>query len=235
MKTVFITGANRGLGKGFVEYFLSKNFLVFAGARNISSFDESLKQNKNLVPVSIDVSDDASIQNAFDQISKQTESLDYLVNNAGLNKDSATNNHKELVCNLGNLDRASLLNMFNVNTISPLIILKTFSPILKATPSFVVNISSARGSYNDENPNTNGNYGYRASKTALNMMTHCALFDLPKNIKIYAVHPGNVHTDMNPAGENDPLTQAEKIISISENWKDELNGKFLRFDGGVYP
>jgi len=235
MKTVFITGANRGLGKGFVEYFLNKDFLVFAGARNINSFDKLLTENKNLVPISIDVANDDSIQKAFEIISKLTKNLDYLINNAGLNKDSATNNHKEFVCNLDKLDRNSLLKMFDVNAISPFMIVKMFSPILKGKPSFVVNISSARGSYSDENPNTNGNYGYRASKTALNMMTYCSLFDLPKNIKIYAVHPGGVQTDMNPTGPDKPIIQAEKIIQISENWNDKFNGKFLRFDRTIYP
>lgn len=235
MRSVFITGANRGLGKGFVEFFLNDGFLVFAGARDILSFDKLLTENKYLIPVSIDISDDDSIYKAFEIISNRTETLDYLINNAGLNKDSATNNHKELVCNLDKLDRSSLLKMFDVNTVSPLMIVKIFSPILKSNPSFVVNISSARGSYNDENPNSNGNYGYRASKTALNMMTYCSLFDLPKNIKIFAVHPGNVQTDMNPTGTDKPMHQAEQIIKISENWNDEFNGKFLRFDGTIYP
>lgn len=235
MKTVFITGANRGLGKGFVEYFLKNGFQVFAGVRNIKSINPIPLDDPNLIPIAIDINDDESIKSAFLQIQSKTKSLDYLINNAGLNKDSATQNHKELVCNLQSLDRESLLKMFNTNTISPLIVTKHFLPLLIGNPTFIINISSARGSYNDENPNTNGNYGYRASKTALNMMTHCSLFDLPQNIKTYTVHPGSVKTDMNPTGSDLPITQAEKIVKISKNWDDKFNGKFLRFDGTIYP
>jgi len=235
MKTVLITGANRGLGKGFVEFFLKKDFLVFAGARNPDNFDSQLIKNKNLKVIKIDVSDDKSIFDAFTEISKNTNTLDYIINNAGLNKDSATNNKKELVCNLEDLDRESLLKMFNVNTISPILIIKTFLPILKGNPSYVINISSARGSYHDENENTLGNYGYRASKCALNMMVYCTLFDLPQNIRTFAVHPGSVQTDMNPSGTDKPEVQAQKIVEITQKWENEFNGKFLRYDGTIYP
>lgn len=158
-----------------------------------------------------------------------------MVNNAGLNKDSATNGKKELVCNLKDLDRKSLLKIFDVNTISPIMIVKTFLPLLKSQPSFIVNISSGRSSYKDEYVNTSGNYGYRASKAALNLITFSSIFDLPKNVKTFAVHPGGVKTDMNPTGVHDPFQQAGKIIGITKNWKEEFNGKFLRFDGTFYP
>ena len=67
------------------------------------------------------------------------------------------------------------------------------------------------------------------------MLTFCSLFDLPKNVKTFAVHPGGVKTDMNPNGEHVPIEQAEKMIAITKNWKEEFNGKFLRFDGTFYP
>lgn len=235
MRSVFITGANRGLGKGFVEYFLNQDFKVFAGVRNPSSFDSKLSSNPNLVIVQIDIANDESIKKAVAIISEKTDHLDFLINNAGNNKDSATNNHKELVCNLSQLDRKSLLKMFDVNSVSPMMVLKQFLPLLKGGPNFVINISSGRSSYKDEIPNTNGNYGYRASKAALNLMTFSSLFDLPKNVKTFAVHPGGIKTDMNPTGTDKPVEQAEKIINITRNWKEEFNGKFLRYNGILYP
>lgn len=235
MKTAFITGGGRGLGRGFAKYFLDKGFQVFIGVRNPNKVAKDLKSKRNLIVVKMDVSDDESIKSAFKIVSKKVDHIDYLINNAGLNKDSATNNNKELVCNLNALDRMSLLRMFNVNSISPMMVLKFFYPLLNSAPTFIINITSARSSYKDEYPNTNGNYGYRASKAALNMMTFSSLFDLSKNIKTFAVHPGGVKTNMNPIGEHDPVEQAKKIIDISKNWKEEFNGKFLRFDGTFYP
>lgn len=235
MKTVFITGGNRGLGKGFVEYFLKQGLWVFVGVRNPASFDKNLSPNSNLTIVPIKISDDESIKKAVALVKEKTDHLDFLINNAGTNKDSATNNHKELVCNLSQLDRKSLLYMFNINSISPMMVLKEFLPLLTGNPSFVINISSGRSSYKDEYPNTNGNYGYRGSKAALNLMTFSSLIDLPKNVKTFTVHPGGVRTDMNPTGTDKPIEQAEKIISIAKNWKEEFNGKFLRYNGVLYP
>ncbi len=235
MKTVFITGANRGLGKGFVEYFLKQNFSVFAGVRDPSSIDQELKENPNLKIVEIDLTSDNSIAEAASVVAYKTQHLDFLINNAGVNKDTATNNHKEKATVLSKLDRQSLLTMFDINSVAPMIVLKKFLPLLTANPSFVINISSGRASYHDEYENNSGNYGYRASKTALNMFTFCSLFDLPRNVKTFAVHPGGVKTDMNPTGTMFSVDQAEKIITITKNWKDEFNGKFLRFDGTFYP
>lgn len=233
MKTVFITGGGHGLGKGFVEYFLNNDFLVFSGEHN-----PNVEKNghKNLRVISLDVSTDSSISNAIDLISRETDHLDYLINNAGLNKDTATNQHKELVSNLDTLDREALKKMFDVNAISPMMILQKSLQLLKKTPSaFVINISSDRASFHDELENSSGNYGYRASKIALNMMTFCSTWDLPENIKTFAVHPGSVKTHMNPTGTNSPIDQAEKIISITSNWKEDFNGKYLRYDGTLYP
>lgn len=229
MQTTLITGAGQGLGKGFVDYLLAQNFLVFAGVRKPVQ-----SQNKNLHVIELDVTDDRSIDKVFNLIKSQTDHLDFLINNAGVNKDTATNNHKELVCNLKDLDRNILLKMFDVNSISPMIVSQKFLPLMKNDPCFVINISSNRASYGD-NTNTSGNYGYRASKIALNMMTLASLFDLPKNVKTFAVHPGNVKSAMNPGGSQLPQDQAQKIIAITKNWKDELNGKFLKPDGTLYP
>jgi len=233
MKTAFITGGGRGLGSGFVEYFLEQGFLVIAGVRKLNNVK---RHHANLKHIQLDVSSDASMKQAFDATTELCDHLDYLINNAGVNKDSATNNNKKIVCDLRYLDRKYLLDMFSINTIAPLLMEKTFLPLLsKSKQAFIVNISSCRSSIKDEFANSNGNYGYRASKAALNSMTFASTLDLPKNIKTYAVHPGDVKTDMNPNGENDPKKQTRKIIEISKNWKDEFNGQFLRFNGMFYP
>ncbi len=235
MKTAFVTGGNRGIGRGFVESFLDKGFQVFAGVLDPEKFDPGLKSNPNLVVVRLDVSDDASIKSTFEEISTHTDHLDYLVNNAGLNKDTVAVNGKDKVTILKDLDRGLLQKMFDVNSFGPMLVLKEFVGLMKENPSYVINVSSNRASHHDEYENSSGNYGYRASKAALTMLTLCSLYDLPKNVKTFSVHPGNVKTDMNPEGEQDPKTQAGSIISITENWKDEFNGAFLRYDGTFYP
>jgi len=234
MKTAFITGASRGLGKGFVEYFLGQNTLVFAGVRETKDFDKKLASHPNLRIVKLDVSSDSSVDKSVKSVAKLANHLDYLINNAGINRRSASKG-EDSVSLLPKLDRDAMLEIFNINSVAPMIILQKFLSLLTSNPSYVINISSNRASYHDENESTAANYGYRASKAALNMLTFCSLFDLPKNVRTFAVHPGSVKTDINPTGSMLPKKQAQKIIDITRNWKKEYNGKFLRFDGSFYP
>ncbi len=232
MKSVFITGANRGLGYGFVEYFLNQGYQVFAGTRKITG---SLPENKNLIWVECDVTDDESIQKAFESVSSKTNNLSFLINNAGVNKDTISEGDKNLVSKLGHLDRNALINMFNINSISPIVITQKFIPLLNDSPSYVINISSARASFHDGHAGSTANYGYAASKVALNMFTFCSESELPTNVRTFAVNPGGVKTDMNPDAESEPVEKAEKIVNITKNWKDEYNGNFLHHDGTLYP
>lgn len=232
MKYALVTGAGRGLGNGFVEYLSKDGYFVFAGVRELKP---SYTSRENIEYIRLDVSDDNSIDEVVKLIQAKTNKIDLIVNNAGINKDSVSNNHSELVCKVKNVKRNLLLEMFNVNTISPLIIVQKFLPLLKSDPAFVINISSCRASYHDEFANDNPNYGYAGSKIALNMFTFCLTKELSKNIKVFSVHPGNVKTDMNKQGVQTPQEQAEKIVAITKNWKEEFNGKFMRWSGNEYP
>ncbi len=119
LKSVFITGANRGLGYAFVQYFLEQDFLVFGGTRVVS---DSLPKHPNLIWVQCDVMDDESIRRAVATVSEKTDGLAFLINNAGTNKDTIPEGNKDLVSKLGRLDRGALLNMFNVNAVSPIMV-----------------------------------------------------------------------------------------------------------------
>lgn len=228
----FVTGASRGLGFGFVQQLVRQGYVVFAGVR---SGAEPHPEIGGVEWIPCDVADDGSIAQAAAQVAKKTDRLHLLINNAGVNKDTATGGHKEIVCSLASLDRTALLRMYSVNAVGPIMMVKHFLPLLAAVPSFVINISSCRASFHDEFANDNPNYGYRASKIALNMLTHGLVMDLPPAVRTCAVHPGYIRTDMNPTGIDDPLEQAERILQIPARWKNEWNGAFLRYDGTVYP
>lgn len=231
MKYALITGARQGLGRGFIEHLTVKGFTVFAGLHGETTDSE----NDNVRSLSLDVTSDGSIQDAFKKISSVTNTIDILVNNAAVNKDTATGGQKEKVSTLGSIDRDHMDKMFAINAVSPLLVTQTFLPLLTGAPSFVINISSCRASFHDEEGGDLANYGYCASKVALNMLTWRSVKDLPTNIKTFAVHPGNVRSKMNPQGSSLPSEQAAKIISITENWSDSHNGTFLRADGTPYP
>ena len=87
MKTAFITGGGKGLGKGFAKFFLKQGFQVFIGVLSQKEVDSELAKEKNLAIIKMDVSSDESIKAAFKEVQKKTDHIDFLINNAGLNKD----------------------------------------------------------------------------------------------------------------------------------------------------
>ena len=215
------------MGKGIAEYLASKGYFVYVGTRNPANTSGNTKQ------IRLDVEDDQSIEAVVETIKNEHGKLDLLVNNAGVNKDTATDDHKERVSVLADLDRDSLLKMFSINAVSPLMISKCAAPIM-GEGSFIVNVSSIRGSFQDS-PSSHANYGYRSSKTALNMITRCMVMDLPSSVSVFAVHPGSVRSRMNPDGLLEPVEAAEKIYGIIENWNPKLNGMYLNNDGSLLP
>ncbi len=232
MKTAIVTGANRGLGLGFVRMLSQNGYRVYAAMRDIRGFE--LKSD-NIIPAKLDVEKDDLIKGLVQLVKNNSDTVSLLINNAGLNKDTVAAGNKDVVCTLDQLDRAALNKMFDVNATSPIILARYITPLMIAG-GVIVNISSCRGSFHDENENTSANYGYRASKTALNMLTLAMVEDLPSNIGVVAVHPGSVQTDMNPNGLTSPEEAAKLIYdNIVDSWSPEKTGSFLRTDGSKYP
>ncbi len=120
MKIAVVTGANRGLGLGFVEALVKSGFYVYATMRNPAHFQF---RHKNVEPIQLDVSKDTSIIELTNLIAQKNEKVSLLVNNAGLNKDTVAN-YKDLVCKLNSLDRDAINKMFDVNATSPMMLAK---------------------------------------------------------------------------------------------------------------
>jgi NAD(P)-dependent dehydrogenase (short-subunit alcohol dehydrogenase family) len=230
VKTALVTGAGKGLGRGFAEFLAANDYFVYAGVHNPA--DAKNRSAVRCLP--LDVRDDASIRSAIDLIKREQGKIDFLVNNAGLNKDSATGGHKEKVSQLNSLERQLLLKMFDVNAVGPLMVIKQAISLMTARQAFIINISSDRASFANVMNDKAANYGYKASKAALNMFTKALLFDLPKNVAVIAVHPGGVRTDMNPNGVLEPREAAENIYQIVQNWQPQMNGLFVHNDGSKY-
>jgi NAD(P)-dependent dehydrogenase (short-subunit alcohol dehydrogenase family) len=93
-QVALVTGGSKGLGKGFVDYLLDSDFVVYSGVRNIT--EQSSVSNPNLRIIELDVTNDSQISKAVARIEGEMGYLSYLINNAGVNKDTATNNHKKL-------------------------------------------------------------------------------------------------------------------------------------------
>ena len=221
MKNIFITGGNRGIGKGLVEIF-SENYKVFFSARDeqkARSVMESI-DNENIDFVTMDVGHGESVLSAIELLKEKTDSIDILINNAGILIPGLKYKIDAI-----ETDDDSILKTFNINTVGVLRVCKAVLPMMQPA-SRIINISSGMGQM--EGMST-GSIAYRLSKSALNALTIVLSQELSnKNIKVNAICPGWVQTDM--GGYDATLTVKESVESIkkfalSNNFP---NGKFLR-------
>jgi NAD(P)-dependent dehydrogenase (short-subunit alcohol dehydrogenase family) len=227
MKNIFITGGNRGIGKGLVEQFSKNHNVIFTARDNnqaqmiVDSFE-----NDNADYVIMDVGENESVQNGVKNLKSKISSVDILINNAGILIPGLK--HK---INAIDTDIDTIMETFNINTVGVLRVCKAITPFMQPN-SRIINISSGMGQL--EGMGT-GSLAYRLSKTALNAMTIVLSQELMvKKIKVNAICPGWVQTDM--GGHDAALTVQESVESIKKFALDGNfpSGKFLRH-GEVLP
>ena len=155
-KTVLVTGGNKGIGFAICKGLLDVGFDVFLAARDPEKGQNAIAKlttDNNLVKlVELDVTDDNSIENAVEQVSQRTDSLDVLVNNAGIYPDSRG---AEQGVNILTISRDLLTKTMNTNAFSPIDITQAFLPLLeKAANPKVINVSSGNGQLDGMSVNT---------------------------------------------------------------------------------
>jgi NAD(P)-dependent dehydrogenase (short-subunit alcohol dehydrogenase family) len=244
-ETVFITGADKGLGFALATRFLSAGFRVFAGAhlpdgnpstlpvvagQALPRLREQFPQTLTVIP--LDVSRMASIRAAVKRVARQVSGLDVLINNAGvhLEKENAS---------LEQLDFADqhLEKTMAINTFGPLRMTQQFLPLLtQGKRKLIINISSEAGSIVDCSRVME--FAYCMSKSALNMQSKLLQNVLgPQGIKVLAVHPGWIRTDMGgPQAAISADQSAEGIFQLAiRAWSPDdpiyldYEGKALRW------
>ena len=227
-KVAFVTGANKGIGFEVSRELARMGLRVFLGARNIEAgraAAEKLQPDGEVAFLEIDVSDGDSIRRAADELARQADRLDVLVNNAGVLADE----DKDALTITAEIFEATL----RTNTLGPWMVAQTFAPLLKKSREpRIVNVSSGGGQLED------GADGwapaYCVSKTALNGVTVQLAAALPK-CAVNSVCPGWVRTDM--GGESAPRSVAEgaaTIVWLATDAPHDLTGKFIK-DRKVIP
>ena len=227
--SILITGTNRGIGLEFVKHYLKNNEKVIATCRNRNSAKDLLElenTTNNLSLVELDVSNPNSINNFTSKIAGLP--IDTFISNAGV---SGPKNIE-----FGNFDAKEWLDVFNINTIAPLIITQKILKNLRlGKDKKLVFISSKVGSIED---NTGGGmYIYRTSKTALNQVIKSLSIDLKEeNFIVVALHPGWVQTDMGgPNALIDTKTSVKGMTEAIDNLTSKNSGKFYNYDGSAIP
>jgi NAD(P)-dependent dehydrogenase (short-subunit alcohol dehydrogenase family) len=232
VKTALVTGSNRGLGLGFVQSLSARGYQVFATCRHSSPELEALASDTVII-VPMDVENDESIASAYVAVRERTRQLDLLINSAGVNSRTIAQD-TELSRSLAHLNRGVLLAMFNINAVSPAMVIKQFVPILDAADGIVANVSTERASFSGSAATSN--YGYAASKVALNMITKELRPDLePLGVRAFCVHPGRVRTAMGPFGDLEPVDAANLVLDIAENLRPDQTWQFLDNKGALFP
>ncbi len=229
MKTVLITGANKGIGFEVARQLGGKGFHVFVGARDAQKgreATETLRKGGAIVTfVPLDVSDAGSIAKAVHVVSEVADHLDILVNNAGVIVEGDNS--------ITQLDAETVNRTLQTNTLGPLLVTQAFLPLLsRSNPPRVINVSSGGGQLSDGMDTWAP--AYCLSKTALNAVTCLFAAALP-NASINSVCPGWVRTDMGGANATRSVQEgADTIVWLATDAPKDLTGKFLR-DRKVIP
>lgn len=198
-KVVLVTGANRGIGEGFVQTLLAAGVSkIYAAARERESLAAIVKLNPEVIQaVTLDVTQAEQIHALADQIPE----LDILINNAGI-IDSALSSA---------LDATEFARQeMEVNLFGPMQLTSLLIPKLKqSSQAAIINISSIAAISNFPSIGT-----YSISKAAMHSYSEGLRADLAKdNISVVCVYPGPTDTRMAAGMEMDKPSAA----SVSEN------------------
>ena len=227
-KVALVTGANKGIGFEVTRQLARQGFRVFLGARNEKGgrvAAEKLREDGDVIFLKIDISDANSIRAAVEELSRQSDRLDVLVNNAGILLDE----DKSALTITPDIFETTL----RTNTLGPWLVAQAFAPLLKKSKSpRIVNVSSGGGQLEDGADGWAP--GYCVSKTALNGVTVQLAAALPK-CAVNSVCPGWVRTDM--GGESATRSVGEgaaTIVWLATDAPQDLTGKFVK-DRKVIP
>lgn len=224
MRTAVVTGASRGIGSEFVVRLLEDGWRVYAGYRS-DMHRLDLIENDNLFCHKLDVTSNDSIKKFADNIDSN---IDLLINNAGV-PDGRWRNIKEI-------DDQWMLEVLDINSVGPVRMVKEFyDKMSHESVTTIAMISSLMGSIDD--CHSGRSYAYRASKTALNMLSVAMKKEaLKDNISFLILHPGWVKTRM--GGEHAPVELGESVEGMLEliySHSLDDSGRFVQYDGVDLP
>lgn len=230
-----VTGANRGIGLAFVRQLLARGDRVVATCRHpgkataLNTLTGEYPGRLHVLP--LDVADARSRAELVrelplvygDDVEKPV--IDLLINNAGVLHSGER---------FGTLSAAHLEDSFRTNAAGPLLLTEALAPML-ADGGTVANLSSQLGSIT--NTTRFGTPSYNISKAAQNMATVLLAHALrDRGIRVVALHPGWVQTDM--GGDGAQITvdaSVTGLLRVIGNLSAADSGRFLDWRGEALP
>ena len=189
-RIVMVTGATSGIGRAVARRFASASDRIIAIGRDSAELNEVaadiVRDGGECSAIRCDVTNDADVDKSFESVIAETSRLDVLVNAAG---------H----ISTGSIENTSLAAwdaMMNVNLRAVFHLMQLASPLLIKSKGNIVNISSVTGLRSFP-----GVLAYCVSKAGLDQLTRCAALELaPKGVRVNAVNPGVVVTEIHKRG-----------------------------------
>ena len=236
MKSVLITGVSRGIGLSIAKEFIQNDYFVFGTSRSKFDLSKALESN-NCKHLTVDVNDRDSISSHMKDIPGENNTLDCLVNNAGITADQLFIRMKD--SEWDDVINTNLTGIFNIT--------KPVSKImLKQKSGSIINISSVSGLMGNA-----GQVNYSSSKSALLGFTKSLAKELaPRGINVNCICPGFIESDMTNELTSDQRDQALSQIPLGSFGSDTdiakltlflssdnakyITGQSISVDGGMY-
>lgn len=231
MKRILVTGAGRGIGLELVRQFLARGDRVIATARKPGAATElnrlAFAHPGHLSVLPLDLAKPHSVDELAREVPLVAESIDVLVNNAGVLPAGER---------FGALEARHLEEAFRVNAMGPVLLTQALAPLFtRSGDAKVMNVSSVLGSIAERDAFYTPSYSI--SKAALNMGTRLLAHALAdQGVTVFAIHPGWVRTDMGgPKAEVDVADSARGLIAVLDRVGPDDAGRFLTFEGAELP
>lgn len=241
-KVAVVTGASRGIGRAIAIALAKEGASVVINYReNKEAADKTLKSIKNIgaygTVFKADVSNYKQSKNLIDQAINNFGKIDILINNAGVSNvglfmDMDEDDWNKMI----DINLKGTINCSH-NAMKYMIVKKSGS---------IINISSMWGSIG-----ASCEVIYSATKGAINLFTKSLAKELaPSNIRVNAVAPGVIDTDMNKWLAEDERHELEDeipvgkfgtgedianaVLFLSKNSSKYITGQIIRVDGGIF-
>ncbi len=225
MSNVIITGARQGIGRALVEEFASHGMNIWACSRGDANSSSAFIDDMNatmsrynvwIKPVFFDLRDEESVKKGCKEILKEKLPIDVLINNAGTPSGGL----------MQMTSMKTLRDVMEVNFIGQILVIQIISKyMMRQKKGSIVNMGSVGGIEARE-----GYLAYGSSKAALMWATRCISKELaPYNIRVNAVAPGLVETEMGNYKDEDEKGKILSEISMKRMGTPEEIAKAVYF------